>query len=99
MRNAGLRNFNEVTLYTTVSPCLMCIGGILFVGIRRLVIGDRRSFAGHIKLLLSRGVEVTLLDDSQCYELMAEFMNREPQFWRNFASGSPLLFGSGDKRD
>ena len=95
IRNGGLRQgYDRVTLYTTVSPCLMCIGALLFVGIRRVVIGDCRSFKGDVALMVTKGVEVALTNNERAYELMADFARRDHAFWVEFASGSPLLHGN-----
>lgn len=73
--------YRECTLYTTLSPCSMCSGAILLYGIPRIVIGENRSFMGEEELLRSRGVELTVLDDPACIELMARFMREKPQLW------------------
>lgn len=73
--------YRECTLYTTLSPCSMCSGAILLYGIPRVVIGENRSFMGEEELLCSRGVELTVLDDPTCIELMARFMREKPQLW------------------
>lgn len=73
--------YRECTLYTTLSPCSMCSGAILLYGIPRVVIGENRSFMGEEELLRSRGVELTVLDDPTCIELMARFMREKPQLW------------------
>ncbi|MEJ5207317.1 nucleoside deaminase [Denitratimonas sp. CY0512] len=73
--------YRECTLYTTLSPCSMCSGAILLYGIPRIVIGENRSFMGEEELLRSRGVELTVLDDPTCIELMARFMREKPQLW------------------
>ncbi|NLB15113.1 MAG: nucleoside deaminase [Gammaproteobacteria bacterium] len=73
--------YRDCTLYTTLSPCSMCSGAILLYGIPRIVIGENRSFMGEEELLRSRGVELTVLDDPTCIELMARFMREKPQLW------------------
>ena len=73
--------YRECTLYTTLSPCSMCSGAILLYGIPRVVIGENRSFLGEEALLRSRGVELTVLDDPTCIELMARLMREKPQLW------------------
>lgn len=73
--------YRECTLYTTLSPCSMCSGAILLYGIPRVVIGENRSFMGEEELLRRRGVELTVLDDPTCIELMARFMREKPQLW------------------
>jgi cytosine/creatinine deaminase len=59
----------------------MCSGAILLYGIPRVVVGENRSFLGEEALLRSRGVELTVVDDPRCIELMAIFMREHPQLW------------------
>ena len=73
--------YRESTLYTTLSPCPMCTGAILLYGIPRVVIGENRTFMGEEDLLRSRGVEVTVLQNARCIELMAQFIAAEPGLW------------------
>jgi cytosine/creatinine deaminase len=73
--------YRECTLYTTLSPCAMCSGAILLYGIPRVVIGENRTFMGEEALLRSRGVEVTVLQDTQCIALMERFIAAHPALW------------------
>ena len=73
--------YRQCTLYTTLSPCSMCSGAILLYGIPRVIIGENRSFMGEEELLRSRGVELAVLDDPRCIELMARMMREKPQLW------------------
>jgi cytosine deaminase len=73
--------YRECVLYTTLSPCPMCTGAILLYGIPKVVIGENKNFAGEIELLKSRGVEVELINDESCIEMMAEFINEQPELW------------------
>ena len=73
--------YREATLYTTLSPCAMCSGAILLYGIPRVIVGENRSFMGEEALLRSRGVELTVLDDPECIELMARLMREQPALW------------------
>lgn len=73
--------YARATMVTTLSPCDMCTGAILLYKIPRVVIGENRNFVGGEDLLRSRGVEVTVLDDAECIELMSEFIAREPGLW------------------
>lgn len=82
IRHAGRRpNYNGVTLYTTLSPCMMCSGTIVQFGIKRVVIGENRNFEGNIEFLRSQGVEVHLIDDKTCIELMNRFIHEKPELW------------------
>lgn len=69
------------TLVTTLSPCDMCTGAILLYKIPRVVIGENATFYGGEDYLRSRGVEVTVLDDDECKQLMATFIAAHPDIW------------------
>ncbi len=73
--------YRECTLYTTLSPCAMCSGTILLYGIPRVIIGENRTFLGEEELLRSRGVEVTVLHDPECEEMMTRFIRENPSLW------------------
>jgi len=95
IRNCGfLENYGAVTLFTTVSPCMMCTGAILFLGIPRVVIGDREVYPGDVDFLLQRGLEVVLLDDPESTALMRRFTTEHPEIWRRVIGGD-----SGMKAD
>ena len=84
LENAGRLHasvYARSTMYTTLSPCDMCTGAILLYKIPRVVIGENRTFMGNEALLRSRGVEVIVLDDPECYRLMQEFIARYPDVW------------------
>ncbi|RNI30839.1 nucleoside deaminase [Rufibacter immobilis] len=84
LENAGrqpAKVYQESVLYTTLSPCPMCSGTILLYGIPKVVIGENKSFMGEEELLRSRGVEVTVVDNQECYALMQQFIKEKPQVW------------------
>jgi cytosine/creatinine deaminase len=88
MKNAGRRpGYSNVTMYTTLSPCMMCAGTIIQFGIGRVVIGEDQNFAGNIDFLRSRGVEVMLLDDQDCKDLMEKFIEERPDLWYEDIAG------------
>jgi cytosine deaminase len=68
-------------MVTTLSPCDMCTGSILLYDIPRVVIGENRTFLGGEDLLRSRGVEVVVLDDQECIDLMTNFIATNPELW------------------
>jgi creatinine deaminase len=84
LENAGRRSaafYRECTLYTTLSPCSMCSGAILLYGIPRVVIGENHSFAGEEQWLAAHGVQLAVLQDEACIELMRRFMTSNPALW------------------
>jgi len=84
LENAGrlpARIYRECSIYTTLSPCAMCSGTILLYGIPRVIVGENYTFTGEEVLLRSRGVEVEVLQDARCRELMAQFIRANPSLW------------------
>lgn len=82
--NAGrqpARVYRESVLYTTLSPCAMCSGAILLYGIRRVVIGENRTFLGEEDWLRARGVRLEVLQDAECMALMRHFIAARPELW------------------
>ncbi|MCP3805465.1 nucleoside deaminase [Allokutzneria sp. A3M-2-11 16] len=75
------RTYGGTTMVTTLSPCWYCSGLVRQFGITRLVVGESRTFTGQHEWLASAGVEVVLLDDARCYELMKEFIAANPRLW------------------
>ncbi|MCK9426945.1 MAG: nucleoside deaminase [Ignavibacteriaceae bacterium] len=73
--------YRECTLYTTLSPCPMCTGAILLYGIPKVVIGENKTFLGDEALLKDRGVEVEVLNDESCIEMMTNFIKQCPELW------------------
>ena len=81
-RSAGRQpSYRGTTLVTTLSPCWYCSGLVRQFGIPRLVVAEDRTLAGQHAWLAQTGVEVTVLDDPRCRELMAEFTATEPELW------------------
>jgi cytosine/creatinine deaminase len=84
LENAGrLRAsvYARATMVTTLSPCDMCTGAILMYGIPRVVIGENRTFRGGEDYLHSRGVELVVLDNAECFTMMSEFIAEHPELW------------------
>ena len=73
--------YRECTLYTTLSPCSMCSGAIVLYKIPRVVIGENQTFLGEEKWLADHGVQLEVMQDIRCVELMREFMQKHPQLW------------------
>ena len=81
-KNAGRqRSYRGTTMATTLSPCWFCSGLIRQFGISRVVIGEARTFYGGHDWLAENGVEVVLLDDHECVDLMSRFIAEKPEVW------------------
>jgi cytosine deaminase len=59
----------------------MCSGAILLYDIPAVIVGENRNFQGEEELLLSRGVEVTVLQNNDCIKLMHDFIETQPELW------------------
>lgn len=84
LENAGRQKakvYAQSTLYTTLSPCMMCTGTLLLYKIPRVIIGENQSFMGEEFLLKERGVDVHVLQDAQCIEMMQAFIEQHPALW------------------
>ncbi|HWV58843.1 MAG TPA: nucleoside deaminase [Longimicrobiales bacterium] len=88
LRRAGRRaRYDGVTLYTTLSPCMMCAGTVVQFGIPRVVIGEALNFPGNPDFLREHGVEVEIVDDPACIELMQRFIRERPALWDEDIAG------------
>jgi cytosine deaminase len=82
LRKAGRqKSYRGMTLYTSLSPCMMCSGTIIQFGIKRVVIGENTNFGGNEDFLRQRGVEVIVADDPDCIALMVRFIREKPALW------------------
>ena len=73
--------YRQSVLYTTLSPCAMCSGTIIFYKIPKVIIGENSTLTGEEELLKSRGVDVQVLQDKRCIELMSRFIQKDPKLW------------------
>ncbi len=82
LRHAGRRrDWPELTLVSTLSPCIMCTGTTLLYRIPRVIIGENRNFLGAEDLFRTKGVSLTVMDDAECIELMRSFIAAHPDLW------------------
>jgi creatinine deaminase len=84
LRNAGrlpASVYRSCTMYTTLSPCPMCSGAIVLYKIPRVVAGENKTFLGAEEYLQSQGVQVEVIQDQECVELMASFILTNPRLW------------------
>ena len=81
-RNAGRqRSYRGTTMVTTLSPCWFCSGLIRQFAISRVVIGEAQTFYGGHDWLAENGVEVVVLDDPECVQMMTDFIRDNPALW------------------
>ena len=84
LENAGrlsAAEYKRSILYSTLSPCDMCSGAILLYKIPRVVVGENRTFQGPEDYLRSRGVQLEIVDNAECFQLMQEFIRENELIW------------------
>jgi cytosine/creatinine deaminase len=82
LRNAGRRrDWSELTLVSTLSPCIMCTGTALLFRIPRVIIGENRNFKGAEDLFQQHGTSVAVLDDAECIGMMRDFISAHADLW------------------
>lgn len=82
MRDAGrMTSRRHTTMYTSLSPCMMCAGTIIQFKIPRVVVGDTVNSEGNVEFLRSRGVEVIVMEHKPCIDLIAKFIKEKPELW------------------
>ena len=84
LENAGrltAKDYQRATLYSTLSPCDMCSGTALLYKIPKVVIGENVTFQGPEEYVRSRGVELVILQDPACIQLMRDFIANRPELW------------------
>ncbi|MCB2113905.1 MAG: nucleoside deaminase [Parvularculaceae bacterium] len=83
LRKAGRqKTYAGMTLYTSLSPCMMCAGTIVQFKIARVIINDTRNFGGNEEFLRSNGVETIDIAHADSIALMAKFIAENPDLWR-----------------
>ena len=83
-QNAGRQAaavYRNCTLYTTLSPCPMCSGTSLLYKIPKIVIAENTTFLGAEEWLRSSGVDLTVVNDQECVEMMRNFIASHPELW------------------
>jgi cytosine/creatinine deaminase len=83
-QNAGRRSakdYARCVLYSTLSPCDMCSGTALLYKIPKMIVGENLTFQGPEAYVRSRGVELIVVNDSACIQMMKEFIKRSPKLW------------------
>jgi len=84
--------YEGATMYTTLSPCDMCTGACVLYKVRRVVIGENKTFVGGEAYLKQRGIEVVVLENTDCYELMQKFIREKPDVWYDTLPATHLSF-------
>lgn len=81
-RRAGRqRSYRNCVMVTTLAPCWYCSGLVRQFGIGRVVVGEQTNFEGGVDWLREAGVQVSVLDSSECISLLGDFIRANPELW------------------
>src|SRR5579862_2616198 len=84
LRNAGrlpAKVYQSCTIYSTLSPCPMCSGAIVLYKIPRVVVGENQTFLGAEDYMRSQGIQVDVVQDEECIQMMTDFIQSNPALW------------------
>jgi creatinine deaminase len=82
LRNAGrIGTYRDAVLYSTLMPCYLCAGAAVQFGIKKVVVGESRNFAGARAFMEEHGIEVIDQDLDECVTMMQEFILQNPRLW------------------
>jgi cytosine/creatinine deaminase len=82
LRNAGrIGNYRDTVLYSTLMPCYLCAGAVVQFGIKKVIVGESKTFTGARAFMESHGVEVIDLNLEECQRLMQDFIRQHPSLW------------------
>ena len=82
IRNAGRRrDWSSLTLVSTLSPCPMCSGTAILFKIPRVIVGENQTFVGAEEWMRNHGIDVSVVDDPRCVELMTRMQREKPDLW------------------
>ena len=82
LRNAGrIGTYRDAVLYSTLMPCYLCAGAAVQFGIKKVIVGESRNFAGARAFMEEHGIEVIDMDLVKCVTMMQEFIAQNPRLW------------------
>lgn len=82
LENTGrIGSYKDTVLYSTLMPCYLCSGAVVQFGIKKVIVGESKTFPGGPEFMRSHGVEVTDLDNDTCIKLMSDFIEANPKLW------------------
>ena len=82
LQQAGrIGSYKDVTLYSTLMPCYLCAGAAVQFGIKKLIVGESKTFPGAEAFMKEHGIEITNLQDEECITLMENFIRDKPELW------------------
>jgi len=82
LSNAGrIGSYKGTVLYSTLMPCYMCAGTVVQFNIKKIVVGENKTFPGAEDFMKQHGVEIINLQNDECMEMMEKFIREKPLLW------------------
>lgn len=82
LRNVGrIGSYKNTILYSTLMPCYLCAGAVVQFGIKKVVVGESKTFSGAKAFMQAHGVEVMDLNNEECINMMSKFIEENPDLW------------------
>tara|TARA_Y100001934_G_scaffold251661_1_gene315004 strand:+ start:343 stop:744 length:402 start_codon:yes stop_codon:yes gene_type:complete len=82
LKNAGrIGSYKNTVLYSTLMPCYLCAGAVVQFGIKKVIVGESETFKGARSFMEDHGVVVVDLNNSECINMMKEFIDNNPVLW------------------
>lgn len=81
-RKAGRQlSYRQTIMVTTLAPCWYCSGLIRQFIIGAVIVGESLNFPGGINWLRENGIEVEVMNSTECIEMMAAFIIANAKIW------------------
>ncbi len=82
LHNAGrIGTYTGTTLYSTLMPCYFCAGAAVQFGIKKVIVGESKTFEGARHFMEEHGIEVLDLALPECIQMMETFIKENPTLW------------------
>ncbi len=82
MKAGRIGSYKGTVLYSTLMPCYLCAGAVVQFGIKKVIVGESKTFEGARSFMEEHGVEVVDLDLDECKSMMNDFIAKRPELWR-----------------
>lgn len=82
LQHAGrIGTYKDTVLYSTLMPCYLCAGAVVQFGIKKVIVGESKTFQGAEEFMKQHGVEVINLQNPECISMMKTFIEKNPDLW------------------
>ncbi len=82
LQNAGrIGSYKDTVLYSTLMPCYLCAGAAVQFAIPKVIVGENTTFEGAKAFMESHGIEVVILQNEACINLMTTFIEQHNDLW------------------